>query len=659
MANKMLLFLSKFNEDGTENIYDATGINGGKVRGTQTADAPTRYFLHYLKEVKEQDLEEILCITSSNTREYAQTKYTKMVKLYCEENHIKEPSITMIPYDYDDNETEGKKLEPNEKVPHLYKRLIAKMNEKDCLYIDYTNGLRDVSFLMVVLMRYMEFADIKVEKIIYSNNYDKRIYSVNYIYDLFHVINGINEFMQSGNVTTLHQILVKKSELAHQYPDIMDMVDNMKKFSDMMALCIVDKNIDGILENINSSIEKVSNLDTSKIEEDELAIRMLQDLLKQIQNKLSLKEIGTRSYVAIIKWCLENNMIQQATTFYIEKMPELYCKRNYISGLSISGKGQLGYSEAGQLFYNVLYDELGKEKGLVMLKRILDSAKQAGEEVENIVQSENLADYLKIITEASLWNERGVKEALELVQEYLNHRYSNRKVKGINPEVIEALNKSISAKTVSKAWNTICNNDGIHKMFFTNCVEKQETYPKKLETIKKLDELDITEYTILKNEELKVLMECYLAMKVIRNQINHANESDNIQCVEDYLKETGKDYSVEITVDNINTIIHTGLAMVESIEQRLKEETKQLATLGKVSFEQAGPEEKIQCTVYAIEDGAAFVRDCAGNEAEWKRKKMSEKHKQQLDNKSLLNQTVYLKILDQTSKRKAFMVQEA
>ena len=50
-------------------------------------------------------------------------------------------------------------------------------------------------------------------------------------------------------------------------------------------------------------------------------------MVKLIRKKFGMGDEGNLSYLQLISWCVENNMLQQALVLYIEKMPEYYVEK--------------------------------------------------------------------------------------------------------------------------------------------------------------------------------------------------------------------------------------------------------------------------------------------------------------------------------------------
>lgn len=462
--NIMLLFLSEYKNGAVEALYQSDLANI-KIMGTQTSYAPTRYLLQYVKLNKSENVDKILCITSKLLKENGLEQYKEMVAEYCCNNDLYQPEIVSIAYDFDPDEANlEREYELSDKVNQLYQGIVEEVtkiipkDEQIHLYVDYTGGLRDVNLFMIVLIRYLEFMQMKCEKVIYSNLYEKKIVSLDYVYQLFHVINGISEFIRSGSSALLQETVLSNEEMAQKYPQIKKLLDTMQEFSNMITLCVVDNNIEKVLQQLRESIDAVQRMDVSESDETEIAISMLKNLLKEIQEKLLLDQSQQLSYLQIIKWCLGNNMLQQAITFYIEKVPKIYYENKLINWIETEENGEVPeHDEYSKQFYTTLYDNI-------------------------------------------------------------------KKTSGVN------------------------------------------TYQKKLNSICALS-TEGNSFGSISNSDLKEILEYYLVLKVIRNQINHANEeeSEGIKAVEKYLTENRKGYSTFIEVNNIKTILNKAVSKTEEL----------------------------------------------------------------------------------------------
>lgn len=377
----LLLFLSdyKFKKSDREAV-SYFFFDGDKYEGAQTNDAPVECLLK-MALAKSAGLEKlepnkkiklgqdkklyILCITSYKVMtgdgkkawDYFQNNLRKLQEKYIEKDEeCKQDSFEIIPIPYDyqvvgDNCRQF--TEEDEDTNQMAQRIFGDISDKltqnviSDVYVDYTGGMRDISFLMTTIVRYLEFEGINCQKIVYSQ-YDRdnpeynRIRDITYIYEMFQMINGVNEFVTTGRANTLNEVFKLERDKAgdrgekEEHAEVKKLLENMVAFSKDMSICDV-RNIDEYLANIRDSIGKLKPdsknndsendclEDTENIENQDLKIAMLKKLLPLMKEKLYLDRLGQNDYyIKLIKWCLENNMLQQALTLIEDKMPKAY-----------------------------------------------------------------------------------------------------------------------------------------------------------------------------------------------------------------------------------------------------------------------------------------------------------------------------------------------
>jgi len=349
----MLLFLSKYSikkedsekleEDENHIIiednkdYDSYITENDKHKlafpGCHTNDAPTRFLLK-LAEHNEEPIDKIFCIVSKdvyNTKlpqlenkssklklEKGKTAFDRFSALI--KNEVGH-SIEIIPiyYDFDPNNED---FDPKDKPTYIYNQIKTSDIGK-LIYIDYTGGLRDSSLFMIALIRYLEFRGIVCKDIIYSDFFSnpKAIRNIRYIYDMFNMINGVSEFVGTGNARQLVD-LQKKLENTTNNDIVKTFVDNLQDFSNAIAICDVSK-IQTTIESISNAINTLEQ-DTS----DDIFVQMFKTLIPTVKEKLYIGK-EPPSILDLSQWCLENNMLQQAVTIYNEKILSYYILNNY------------------------------------------------------------------------------------------------------------------------------------------------------------------------------------------------------------------------------------------------------------------------------------------------------------------------------------------
>ena len=152
----LLLFLSWYRKENRERNYIVENDQEGKMyHGIQTDDAPVKYLLDYAAS-QENQIGKVICIVTQAVK--AQNYYEKfqqMVIDYIEETPAlkefyngEEPVFSQIDYNENVESTEKRAFS-------IYSQLSRELLLEDSanVYIDYTGGLRDTSFLMTVVIR--------------------------------------------------------------------------------------------------------------------------------------------------------------------------------------------------------------------------------------------------------------------------------------------------------------------------------------------------------------------------------------------------------------------------------------------------------------------------------------------------------------------------
>ena len=351
--SSMLLFLSKYSikkedsekleEDENHIIiednkdYDSyiTDNDNNKLAfsGCHTNDAPARFLLK-LAEHNEEPIDKIFCIVSKDVYNIKLPQLeNESIKLELEKgktafdrfsalirNEVG-PSIEIIPiyYDFDPNNED---FDPKDKPTYIYNQ-IKTSDIGESIYIDYTGGLRDSSLFMIALIRYLEFKGIVCKDIIYSDFFSKpkAIRNIRYIYDMFNMINGVSEFVGTGNARQLVD-LQKKLENTTNNDNVNNFVSSLQSFSDAIALC----NVGSIVDAITSISESINTLEQDI--SDDIFVQMFKTLIPTVKEKLYIDKTPP-SILDLSQWCLDNNMLQQAVTIYNEKILSYYILNNY------------------------------------------------------------------------------------------------------------------------------------------------------------------------------------------------------------------------------------------------------------------------------------------------------------------------------------------
>ncbi len=306
MADFIITNISPLHKDATENPYES---ECGIVTGIQTNDAPVKMLLRLIARNRSDNPAKILSVTTKEAKE-AFACFQDVIKKFSADDNILEPQFQEIDAD-------------EEHFASAIQKIISAVPRDAVVYIDTTGGFRNSSYLLTAVVRILEYSGIQVKKAVYSNHHSnpKTIIDVTDHYRLFDLINAANSFTSFGNSTELERFFQKKNN-----PRIQRVVAAMKEFSEAVAMCRT-VGLDRILAEMNESLSSMGA--TEPHTEDEVLFSSISGLIRQ---KFGIPSPGSKiEYPEIIRWCLNNQMIQQAVTIYIEKIPAFLLEKQYFT----------------------------------------------------------------------------------------------------------------------------------------------------------------------------------------------------------------------------------------------------------------------------------------------------------------------------------------
>ena len=600
--NVLLLFLSFYGQkkgaDGklvtTEQEYKYDNKGNGQeeiFNGRQTNEAPVNCLISLAEadakiHNRKKAFDKILCI---GTKEVFENKtwenkttyqlFEERLKAYCKKQNIHSDfEICKIKYTLEDEAENDPTTEA--RAMYIYSQISDVLNikspekKKTYVYVDYTGGFRDISFLMTSIIRYLEFADIECKKILYANFFakEKRIYELNCIYDMYQMINGVSEFVSTGNAVQLRNLFKKVDE-----ENTPDLIKTIIEFSNSMAVCDMSK--------IDQTVSDMAKL-TEEVQEEQNSVyyEMFQSMIPMIREKMRLNELVTQekkgeiNYPVLIDWCTDNGLIQQATTLYVEKMPFYYSEKGllekYVCVDEVDPK--LGGTKEGAAFYEVLFNKAGITKEDREREKFTDYVSKMWERIDRkYPENMKLQKRQKFIEELGrdkkyLVSSKRIIEILEYIE--------NKKTTNEKENIFKAL--QINQKTVVSFMNSFKTSKDIQDYCMTgkkkakkNNNEKESfTIRNKVRSLKNLEKKD--DWTIGIYNDLYDRMLYYLAMKMLRNRMNHASNSltDDDRAGIEYLASKGiyfmkegtdinaEDAQFELDIDTIKEIIREGIA---------------------------------------------------------------------------------------------------
>lgn len=323
--NILVIFMSLIGKDPKENKYKISKIcsKTKEVTGIQTNEAPTKCILHLLDENNEQ-LDKIIYIASKevvNEKKEVngenittENYFVNCIKEYCKQHSLHEPKFEPVDASNDPNN-----------IKEILKGLIEKIdtkqeNDKHNIYIDITGGLRNSVNIIQLLIRFLEYSGHSYKLSLYSNitNDKSEVISCSETIEMLDILNGVNQFTTTGRSDILRDRCFNQNNNDKNFEEIKELMDTMGEFTDTIQLCKIE-NLDVILNKLKTNLERVGEIrdDIDKSSK----IVLLRKMIPIIKNKFMV-DSSDINYCKIIEWCLENGLLQQALTIYIEKIPK-------------------------------------------------------------------------------------------------------------------------------------------------------------------------------------------------------------------------------------------------------------------------------------------------------------------------------------------------
>lgn len=563
--NKLILFLSTPSRNQEEKTYKS---DMGDFIGVNSSDAPSEYILQYAHS-NGNTLDEIICIVTEESKEKSLDEYKNLISRYCGDKDISAPQIKDILY--------------SNNISQSIKSITENIEKDDNIFIDTTGGFRDISYILLFIVRFLEYAGINFKKAIYGNYNDLSITDVTSTYKLFNLINSADNFISFGNSKALSKIFDNTSN-----PYIKNLIQSMNDFSNAISLCRT-KNIENIFIELNDNLNALEN-NINTDDGYELLFYQMTDLIKQ---KFHLDK-PSFDYINIINWCLDNNLIQQAITIYTDKIPTYLIKKEYFSCSNNVWK-QAEKSYNNNRYYEILYNHLFKmELKNCSLKSFLDIK----DIVPNLESSKNLDDFKKksivviekidcdipeirngisniLALKRVIYNMKGERNSKEYIKENLQN-YNK------SPKYDILLNMSINdlkAETFEGMISQIKNNERVIKDLQKNLNKEVDSNNESNKRINIIENLGVflnsnkDDYKVnISQEDFQNILRDYLYVKSwIRNVINHAGDECSISNFEkEYYKNHGYSIDEDLSVDDIIKIMREVLDRIININPNSK-----------------------------------------------------------------------------------------
>ncbi len=384
----------------------------------------------------------------------------------------------------------------------------------DTLYIDTTGGYRSVVYSLVYLFRYFEYKNITVEKAVYSSLQDKttgKIEDIKSTFRMFDLLSGAHEFTKTGNPQTLIEYFSGSTN-----PKIQALLTNMTEFYDEICLCRLN-NLASRVKRLKKSLNDMKN-DIPNDFEEALFINLIPTI--------NAKFYASKKYNAtgLIKWCLSNNLLQQAITIYVDKLPDDYF--NDLKFLSVSTEfiNQFDNKGLADVWTQCFLGSAGGSKNDEYYKQM--------DEIISANESFLLSSQGRHWIQFDNKYDKKCKEAFDTFKDICDKLYDDNgnlkkfgKIKKEDLQLIEKIgqknNIPTDIKKLLNLWKNSNYSFGSRDKEVSESGENGSLYKNYERAVKGSVLPDVT--LNVDADTLKRLRLDYLFVKFARNQINHAS----------------------------------------------------------------------------------------------------------------------------------------
>lgn len=199
----------------------------------------------------------------------------------------------------------------------ILNEICAAISKEDTIYIDGAGGKRTTSNIIQLLTKILSYTGINSPLTLYANilnsDNDQDFIADNSEFELMtSLADGFHEFMTTGKAD---QLRFCSYEL-DQDSEFIVLIKQMCRFSDKIRIGDVDK-IDHTITDLTKSVKGCQKIRTPNT----IVGVILQQFLPVIEKKIVGDNTNGIDYVKLISWCLDNMLIQQALTIFVEKLP--------------------------------------------------------------------------------------------------------------------------------------------------------------------------------------------------------------------------------------------------------------------------------------------------------------------------------------------------
>ena len=422
----------------------------------------------------------------------------------------------------------------------------------DChIYADITGGPRYVNMMMTSVLQFLQYDGMRVEKMIYADNRtlsrQSRIYDVRAVGDIYKLVAGADAFVSYGSSRAIEEYFCYDPDTDEAETAIgserKTVLRAMRAFSDAIQICQTKK-IPSTLLTLSTALQAFSEMSEEvRMIEDRIFMQLIDTIRAGYGELLDVPQSRAQHYAAIIRWCVDKGLLQQAMTLATEWIPVILIERQIVyptPALHSFAEAAVGRMHPNweQNFiinptdYQNRAYEKRKAEAVKVLKRAVEEGRVPSDAppiLRTIQRVHQL--FLRILgnsnrADAFAKAPEEVKEIYRLVCDQLNS--SNR-------TTAQWTIKSLlyNRKARDTICGQICKKDGIfvRRLLHMDPPQTEAGKTSKWATRRaEWDHMMHTQGLVQTDTDVELMMDCLQAhfeLREQRNQINHATEKND------------------------------------------------------------------------------------------------------------------------------------
>ncbi len=428
-----------------------------------------------------------------------------------------------------------------------------RIEPNDTVYIDAAGGQRTINNAIQLLTKLLKYKGIKNPYSLYSNIQGKEgcIENTASFDELLKLTEAFNEFMTTGKSDQLRECFDLPSSFIH----FGRLIDSMCEISDRIQIGNL-QGLESYLQDLRWSID-----DCKERLSDDMASVVTKQFLPVIKHKF-FGDIDSTDidYCRLVRWCLENGLIQQALTIFVEKLPITLFSRGLIAY-----EGDLGK-------YIEEYEE--KSKGNPLMSADWQTSTFFVHIMSSPIVTEGAKSKAREYVECSKNNRKSTDEEinrlLDVVQSFNNSSFVSIKRSVEKNRVQQLIDREcISSYNCLKA-RLENNYQFVYELLgYKDSVEKKskisDTIGEKFSFVKKVEDGIVkgSNRFLFYTDSMAKIMYAYLYVKSVRNSINHASSKENLN---DEQKSILSNYGYDFDSNNLKSIRNNIARALDSFE---------------------------------------------------------------------------------------------